>query len=138
MRGPQHQQASRLSRASLRPPIAPEVVTCGAAVSACERGQQFQRNLPFLRAMRRLALGPEGFSGSAAVNVCDRRQQHQPAGHLLRGASRHAISPARAARCAASSVRRSAGSTRRPDISYERGGASVPVGSTFRAAAVAG
>jgi len=72
VRGPQHQQASRLSRAVLRPTIVPEVVTCSAAVSACERGQQYQQNLPLLRAMRRDAIVRDGVTCSATMSACER------------------------------------------------------------------
>jgi len=70
--GPQHRQASHLSRAMQRYSILSDMAIYSAAISAFEQGQRRQQALHFLRAMRRLAIAPEVVTHGAASSVCER------------------------------------------------------------------
>jgi len=119
VRGPQYQPASRFSRAFLRPSIVPEVVTCGAAVGACERGQQSRQNLPLLGAMRRGAIVQDGVVCGATRSACERASStcRLHISYVQRGAlpSRRKGSPA----VPPSTGSTGAGSTSRPGIYHE-------------------
>jgi len=71
--------------------MVPEVITYGAAISACNKCQQHQRALYLLRAMRRCAIVPVVIACSAAISVCVKSKQRQQALHLLHATRGQAV-----------------------------------------------
>jgi len=73
--------------------VVPGVITCCAAVRACEKGQQDQQALQPLRAMQRQVAVPEVMTCWAPVSACGKAQQCLQASLLSRAMQRQAIVP---------------------------------------------
>ena len=66
----------------LQTAVLPNVISCSAAVSACEKGQQWQQALGDLAVMQQAAVLPNVISYAAAISACVRGQQRQQASDL--------------------------------------------------------
>ena len=90
--GQQRQQASYLLRATQRPAIEQVVVTCRAAVGACEAGAS-SVSRPDTFYERGSAIGPEVSTCCAAGGARERGKLRQQASSLLRAWLRQTILP---------------------------------------------
>ena len=55
--------------------LQPEVISCSAMISACEKGAQWEAALGFLLEMPRGSLQPELFSFDTAISACEKGMQ---------------------------------------------------------------
>jgi len=108
--GQQRQQALYLLRATQRPAIEQVVVTCRAAVGACEAGAS-RVSRPDTSYERGSVLVPGVFTDCAAVSVCERGLQRQQASYLLR-ATLHQATVQQGLRAVHPSVRANRGQQR--------------------------
>ena len=53
--------------------LEPEVITCSAVISACEKGEQWEKALALLREIPKKRLDPEVTTYSAAISACEKR-----------------------------------------------------------------
>ena len=63
----------------LQTAVLPKVISCSAAVSACEKDQQWQQSLGVLAVMQQAAVLPNVISYIAAISACEMGQQWQQA-----------------------------------------------------------
>eukprot|EP00415_Alexandrium_ostenfeldii_P004959 UN4959 len=73
--------------------INPDVISCSAAMSACEKGGQWQAALAVLRTMPHLRINPNVISCNAAVSACAKGDRWQMALHLFRSMVGVGLSP---------------------------------------------
>ena len=79
-----------------RQALSPDVITCSAAISACEKGSQPQKALSLLVGIRRQALSPDVITCSATISACEKGSRPPKALRLLVGMRRDALSPDKA------------------------------------------
>ncbi|CAK0832934.1 unnamed protein product [Prorocentrum cordatum] len=63
--------------------VEPDVISCNAGISACEKGEQWQRALTLLSEMREAKVEPDAVSCNAGISACEKGEQWQRALALL-------------------------------------------------------
>ncbi len=71
----------------------PDVISCNAAISACEKGAQPERTLKLLREMQQRSLEPNVISYNAAISACQKGPQPEQALQLLRAMQQQSVEP---------------------------------------------
>ena len=59
------------------------VITCNAAISACEKAKQSEQALALLGVMREKDLAPEVITCNAAISACEKAKPSEQALELL-------------------------------------------------------
>ena len=57
--------------------LEPDVITCSAAISACEKAKQLRKALELLEEMRQKGLEPDVITYNAAISACEKNRRRQ-------------------------------------------------------------
>ena len=69
-RGGQSQEALKLFKAMGMTKVQPDVISCNAVISACEKGGQWQQALKLFEAMPSAKVQPTVITCNAAISAC--------------------------------------------------------------------
>ena len=73
--------------------LKPNIISCSASISACEKGAKWERTVELLGQMREFVLKPDMFSDSAAMSACRKRDKWDRTFELLKKMRERGLKP---------------------------------------------